>query len=65
MERQVCTSVCLRFTALSKIIYDYLINSQFKYSVFDCLLNIHFKHTVFYYLINSQIWTHYFWPLNK
>ena len=29
----------VRFSALSKVIFDYLINSQFKYSVFDYLLN--------------------------
>ena len=35
----------VRYPALGKAIFDYLLNSQFKYTVFDCL-------------INSQIWTH-------
>ena len=38
----------------NKVIFDYLINSQFKYTVFDYLLNSEFMYTVFDYLINSQ-----------
>ena len=29
MGRQVCTSFAVRLSALSKVIFDYLINSQF------------------------------------
>ena len=32
-------SFAVRFSALSKIIFDNLLNSQFKYTVFDYLLN--------------------------
>ena len=45
----------IRFSALSKAIFEYSINSQFKYTVFDNLLNSQFKFSIFDYLINSQI----------
>ena len=50
----------VHFSALSKVIFDYFTNSQFKYTVFDCLINSHFKYTVFDYLINNQILAHHF-----
>ena len=54
MERQVCFSFFfVRFSALNKVIFNYLINSQFKCSVFDYLLNGQYEYTAFYYLINS------------
>ena len=61
-----CASVvAVRFSALSKVIFDYLINTQFKYTVFDYLLNSQFKYTVFDYLKNNQIWTHHFWLFSE
>ena len=53
MGRQVCTDFCCTFFG-SKAIFNYLKNSQFKYTVFAYLINIQFKYTVFDYLINSQ-----------
>ena len=40
----VCVAKCaivfaVRFTALGKVIFDYLINSQFKYTVFGYISN--------------------------
>ena len=35
-----CASVfAVRFSALRKVIFEYFINSQFKYTVFDYLIN--------------------------
>ena len=61
----VCVAKCesgfaVGFPALNKVIFDFLINGQFKYTVCDYLLNCLFRYIVFDYLISSQIRTHYF-----
>ena len=61
-----CTLVfAVRFSPLNKLIFDYLIKSQFKYTVCDYLLNGQFKFFIFDYLINSQILSHHFCLFNK
>ena len=38
-----CALVFAVLAVLSKVSFDYIINSQFKYTVFEYLLNNHFK----------------------
>ena len=59
-DAKCATVFSVRFSALSKIIFNYFINSQFKYIIFDCLLNSLYKYIVFDCLSSSQILTHYF-----
>ena len=60
MGRQVCTSFCCAFFCMGEVIFDCLINSQFKYTVFDYLIYSQFKFIVFDDLINNQNLAHHF-----